>query len=100
MNKSTPASLLALAALALCDGASAADLTPSAVLSGANQYNGQDISVTGTITLLKTKTSNDGKPFVTFKLCDANACLDALAWGTSTYTEGAQLTASGHFWMF
>lgn len=100
MHRYTAASLLVLATLALCAGASAADLTPSAVLIAANQYNGQEISVTGIISGVKIKPTANGATYQTFKLCDANACLDVVAPGTKTHTEGEQFTGSGHFWMF
>lgn len=77
----------------------AATLTPGAVISGANQLNGQKISVTGIITDLMANTSSDGKQYRTFRLCDANACLSVYTRDTtSTFTPGAQLTASGRFW--
>ena len=92
--------MLAFVALALCESASAADLTPSAVLYSANQYNGQEISVTGVVNGFKLNTTNDGKPYETFKLCDAGACLTVYALGSDARTEGKEITVSGHFWMF
>ncbi|HEV2111558.1 MAG TPA: hypothetical protein VGT99_09410 [Gammaproteobacteria bacterium] len=100
MNKSVRDALLALSATLLSTGASAADLTPSAVLYGANQYNGQEISVTGVVSQFKLNTGNDGKPYESFKLCDAGACLTVYALGSDTRTEGKEITVSGHFWMF
>ena len=98
--------LASMLAFMLVAGPATADtLTPSAVLYNANQYNGQKVKVTGVVTLLQLKTTNDGSPYVVFKLCDANACLQVYALGTAsgtktTYTEGKQITAKGHFWMF
>jgi len=91
---------IALAAILPCAGASAADLTPSAVLYAANQYNGQKVKVTGVITKFMLKTTSDGKPYESFRLCDANACLDVFAMGAETRTEGKEVTLTGHFWMF
>lgn len=92
--------LLAFAAFAVYDSTSAADLTPSAVLYSANQYNGKEISVTGVVSEFKLNTTNDGKPYENFKLCDAGACLTVYALGSDARTEGKEITVSGHFWMF
>ena len=99
MRRAVPGLLTALAALLLSSAASAAALTPSAVLYSANQYNGQKVRVAGVVTLLQLKTTTDGKPYETFKLCDASACLQVYAMGADTRTEGEQVTLKGHFWM-
>ena len=100
MKNYTAHFLLALAVMLPCTGALAANLTPSAVLYSANQYNQQEISVTGFITKFKLNTTPDGKPYETFRLCDDGACLDVYALGADKRTEGEQVTVSGHFWMF
>jgi len=100
MNKSARNVLLVLSATMLWADASAADLTPSAVLYSANQYNGKEISVTGVISQFKLNTGNDGKPYESFKLCDAGACLTVYALGSDPRTEGEEISVSGHFWMF
>lgn len=99
MRRHLPNLLIVLAASLPC-AAYAANLTPSAVLYSANQYNQQEISVTGFITKFKLNTTTDGKPYETFRLCDDGACLDVYALGADARTEGAQVTVSGHFWMF
>jgi hypothetical protein len=100
MSRYTRILLLSLAALLLSTAASAADLSPSTVLLNANQHNGQSIIVSGIVSHLAAKLAQDGTPYQTFKLCDANACLQVYALGTTAYTEGEQLSAKGHFWMF
>lgn len=92
--------LAALAAALVCATASAADLSPSAVLYSANQYNGQKVSVIGVITKLQLKNAGDGSPYESFSLCDANACLQVYALGKEARTEGKEVTLKGHFWMF
>ena len=88
-----------LAFMLVAGPASAAPLTPSAVLYSANQYNGQKVKVIGIITKLQLKNTGDGSPYESFKLCDANACLQVYALGKNPYTEGAEVTLKGHFWM-
>lgn len=100
MPRHLPALLLSSAIAVLSTAAVASNLTPSAVLYGANQYNGQEVSVTGIISHLKLNTMTDGKPYETFTLCDANACLSVYALGATPHNDGDSLTASGHFWMF
>ena len=90
--------LLPLAAYAL------PTITPSAVMYSANQYNGQKVKVEGIISQLMAKVAQDGTPYQTFKLCDANACLQVYAMTTAggkptAYKEGAEVTLKGHFWM-
>ena len=94
----TARNLVPLVALLAAGAAFAADLTPSQVFQGADQYNGMDISVTGIVSFLKSATEADGTPYQSFKLCDAYACLTVYTTDTNTYIEGKQLTAQGHFW--
>ena len=96
MRRHIPTLLIALLPLA----ASASDLTPSAVLYSANQYHGQQVHVTGVITNLMLNTTTDGKPYETFKICDANACLQVYAMGDTPRITDKAVTVTGHFWMF
>src|SRR5579872_5316107 len=100
MSRYSRIPLLALSATMLWTGASAADLAPSAVLYSANQYNGKEVSVTGVVSQFKLNTGNDGKPYESFKLCDAGACLTVYALGSDPRAEGKEISVSGHFWMF
>lgn len=95
MSKFAPAFLLAWAVSA---GVAATNLYPSQVLSNTQALNGQKISVIGVVSFLKAGSTNDGKPYQTFKLCDANACLSVVSTTKDTYTEGKQITAEGVFW--
>jgi cytochrome c-type biogenesis protein CcmE len=89
-----------LAFMLVAGPASAAALSPSTVLLNANQHNGQKIIVSGIVTTFLIKQAPDGTFYETFKLCDANACLQVYALGDTPYTEGAQVSLKGHFWMF
>ena len=99
MRRTVPSLLIALALLSPL-GASASDLTPSAVLYSANQYNGQQVQVTGVITNFALKTTDAGQPYESFKLCDANACLTVYALGDTPRIMDKPVTVTGHFWMF
>ncbi len=92
---------MALATIALSLAyvtAAAANLSPSNVMSQPAQYNGQEITVSGTIEYLKATVSHRGNAYETFKLCDNKDCLNAFTWGTTLRNDGAQVTVSGHFW--
>jgi len=89
---------LLLAMAALSTGASATNLYPSQVLANTQALNGQKISVIGVVSFLKAGLTPDGAPYQSFKLCDANACIQVYTRDKSTYTEGKQLTAEGYFW--
>lgn len=101
MRRAVPALLAALAALPVSNAAIALTaVTPSAVLYAANQYNGQKVKITGIVTKFQLKQAGDGSYYESFKLCDASACLQVYALGKTPYTEGAEATLKGHFWMF
>lgn len=100
MRRAVPGLLTALAALLVSSAAVALTaVTPSAVFYSANQYNGQEVNVTGIVTKFQLKQAGDGSPYESFKLCDASACLQVYALGKTPYTEGAEVTLKGHFWM-
>lgn len=90
---------LTLVALAVSGTVLAASLTPAQVLYSANLYNGQVVSVKGIVSRLGARTADDGTSYQVFNLCDAGACLSVHAGGKSTYTEGAEVTVKGTFWM-
>ena len=90
--------LLASVFALLSQGALAADLSPSAVLKNPSQYDGQEITVAGTVSDFRTHVSHRGNAYETFKLCDAGACLSVFAWGTGPWDEGATISAKGRFW--
>ncbi len=92
------APLLSLALVAFSAAALATPLTPSQVLADTQALQGQLISITGVVSFLKAGTTPEGKPSQSFKLCDADACVQAYTLDTKTYTEGKQITVSGHFW--
>jgi len=87
-----------LAALFVCAAAAAAKLSPAQVLYSTNQLNGQDITLVGVVTSLKALVTPDGQPYQSFKLCDAGACITVFTRDNSTYTEGKEITVTGHFW--
>lgn len=93
-----PKALLAVSSLLFSGSLLASTLTPAQVFAATQQYNGQKISVQGTITNPKAGISQDGKPYQSFQLCDVNTCLNVYTRDTNTYTAGTQQTLTGHFW--
>jgi hypothetical protein len=73
----------------------AAALAPSAVIAGASNYDKQDVTVTGTIKNVQTKTGQRG-PMTTYQLCDTQ-CVNVVQFGTPTLTAGQSQTITGRF---
>jgi len=89
---------IAFAAFVMWSTALAADLSPSVVLSNANQYDGKQITVSGVVSDFGNKVSHSGNTYETFKLCDESACLDVFAWGNAPRPEGSRISGTGHFY--
>lgn len=76
----------------------ASDISPSAVIAHAMQYNGQTIRVSGTIEDFEIKVSHRGNTYETFKLCGNTDCLNVFAWGQASHNDGEKITLSGVFY--
>lgn len=110
MRKSTTAA--GLAALAVTIGAglqpiaasadnSASGLTPSAVIANSRGYDGQMITVTGTVASLQPEVKKLHADFEQYQLCNGEAadkwCVTVIELGRSALQEGQQTTASGMY---
>lgn len=85
------------AALAVpCEAAAA--VSPGQVLAHAAQYNGEAVSVTGTVQEFRERVSRRGNAYETFELCGSTTCLHVFAWGDVPRTDGERSTVSGRFW--
>jgi hypothetical protein len=72
--------------------------TPSQLLAHPNTFNGQHVSVTGTVSDVVAKTSHAGNPYETFNLCDANSvCVHVFTFGQPSLSEGEKKTVRGTF---
>ncbi|MBV8118255.1 MAG: hypothetical protein JOZ01_09765 [Candidatus Eremiobacteraeota bacterium] len=84
----------AFAALTAC-GSHAPAVAPSALFAKAATYDGQNVSVTGTV---KNPTAHQFRrgTVTTFQLCD-NACVNVVQFGTANVSDGDQQTVTGTF---
>lgn len=72
--------------------------TPAQLLAHPDNYNGQHVLVTGTVTGIVAKTSHAGNPYETFNLCDANSvCVHVFTFGQPSLAEGEKKTVHGTF---
>ncbi|MGH2638101.1 MAG: hypothetical protein ACRDF4_02275 [Rhabdochlamydiaceae bacterium] len=76
----------------------AADLSPSEIINQPDQYNRQEITVSGVVEDFRAKTSHRGNAYEAFKLCDNKECLDVFAWGSTPRNDGTKIKVSGRFW--
>lgn len=98
MRKSVYVILVALSASFAVSCSAAAPVSPAQVLAHAAQYNGESVSVTGTVQDFRERVSRRGNAYETFELCGSTTCLHVFAWGDVPRADGDRSTVSGHFW--
>jgi len=97
MAKVTVALCLQFALILVSFKSIANDLSPSIIINQTSQYNGQEITVTGTVKDFKQKVSHRGNNYETYKLCDIQSCISVFAWGMTPHNDGDKVTVSGQF---
>jgi hypothetical protein len=89
---------------------------PSQILAHASSYDGKHVTVSGTVRHVLPDTSQQGKDYVTFQLCDNeratfqtydkeramfqvhdNECMNIFVWGHPKLREGQRQSFSGTF---
>ena len=79
---------------------------PSQILGHASSYDGKHLTVSGTVRHVLPDTSQQGKDYVTFQLCDNeratfqvydNECMNMFVWGHPKLREGQRQSFSGTF---
>jgi hypothetical protein len=86
---------LAAMLAALPIAAVAATLAPSAIVANPSTYDGQNVTVAGTVSKFKTKQSAVGE-FTRFELCDTK-CILVVDKTAQAHTDGSSVTVSGTF---
>jgi len=86
--------LAALVAVAAC-GHSAQTVAPSALSADPSTYDGQDVTVSGTVKSPGTRQTRRGTA-TTYQLCDA-ACINVIQFDAGSVAEGSKVTATGRF---
>jgi hypothetical protein len=90
--------LVAVAALLIATitaGLADAPLAPSALIAGSSTYDGQDVTVAGTIKNVQTKDGPRGT-MTQYQLCDTQ-CVNVIQFGSATVTQGQTQTVTGRF---
>lgn len=85
---------IVLASTIAC-GHSAQSVAPSALSADPSTYDGQDITVSGTVKNPGTRQTRRGTA-TTYQLCD-NACINVVQFAGTAVTDGSSVTVAGHF---
>jgi hypothetical protein len=91
----TYAALLAAIASTIACAHSNQAVAPSALAANPSNYDGQDVTVSGTVKNPTTRQTRRGTA-TAYQLCDS-ACINVIAFGSANVSDGSQATVSGHF---
>ncbi|PYN72236.1 MAG: hypothetical protein DMD96_34930 [Candidatus Rokuibacteriota bacterium] len=84
--------LIAIAALGLllaaAGPAGALDTSPSAILTNPDRFDGQIVTISGTITNLRETVSRRGNPYYTFDLSDGKQAIRVFSFGKAPCRAG------------
>ena len=83
--------------LAVVAAGKSADAQIGAVLSDPAGYDGQPVSLTGTVSQLDTRVSRRGNPYYTFKLDDGSGRVAVFSFGQLPCPSPSRVTVAGEF---
>jgi len=86
----------ALALLALASAGPAA-ISPSELLADPDRFDGQAVTLQGTVEKFREKVSPDGAPYFKFRLSDEQTAVRVFSFGRSPCRNGMQATVDGTF---
>lgn len=86
--------LVVLASTIAC-GHGAQSVAPSALATDPSNYDGQDVSVSGTVKNPGTRQTRRGMA-TTYQLCDS-ACINVVQFRGAAVTDGSTVTVAGRF---
>jgi len=76
----------------------AIETTVQKILANRDSYDGQEVSVSGTVSRLKLKTSKGGKDYTTFSLVSGSGgSLNIFVWGHSKLKQGQKVKVTGTY---
>jgi hypothetical protein len=89
----------ALTALALLPLVSAGPpvISPSELLTDPDRFDGQAVTLQGTVEKFREGVSPDGAPYFKFRLSDEQAAVRVFSFGRSPCRNGMQATVDGVF---
>ncbi len=88
--------LFALFTLAL---AQSVRVSPSDILATPDRYDGQYVTLSGTITNLRETVSRRGNPYYTFDLSDGKATVRVFSFGTPPCRAGGATVEGTYQWI-
>jgi hypothetical protein len=88
--------LTALALLALASAGPAA-ISPSELLADPDRFDGQTVTLQGTVEKFREGVSPDGAPYYKFRLSDEQTAVRVFSSGRSPCRNGMQATVDGVF---
>lgn len=89
--------LLGASPAAAPSAAASAPTQVAAVLANPVSFDGQHLTISGTVAKLAEKTSKRGNDYSTFDLCDGTSCIHVYSYGHPKLTNGQALTVNGRF---
>lgn len=76
----------------------AIEITIGDILQNKDRYDGKEVSVSGTISKLKFKTSKAGSEYTTFSLIgDSGGSINVFIWGQSKLKAGQKVKVTGTY---
>ncbi len=72
----------------LVTSAHAVNTSPSEILATPNRFDGQAVTITGTITNLSERVSQRGNPYYTFDLSDGKQAVRVFSFGKAPCRSG------------
>ena len=88
--------LLCLLAVATSASAQVVNTSPSEILGSAGRFDGQPVTISGTITNVQERVSRAGNPYSTFDLSDGKQAIRVFSFGTAPCRVGGA-TVEGSF---
>jgi hypothetical protein len=92
--------IILVLAVVLCGNFSyaAQETTIQKILANRDSYDGQEVSVSGTVSKLKLKTLKGGNDYTTFSLLgEAGRSLNVFVWGHSKVKMGQRVKVTGTY---
>jgi len=86
--------ILALALAVACEGA---DGSVKTILSDPGRFDGQAVTLGGTVTQLDARVSRRGNAYYTFKLDDGSGRIAVFAFGQPPCPSPSRVTVDGEF---
>jgi outer membrane lipoprotein-sorting protein len=86
--------LTAVAATVAC-AHSSQSVAPSALAANPSTYDGESVTVSGTVKNPTTRQTRRGTA-TAYQLCDS-ACINVIEFGNANVSDGSQVTVSGRF---